>query len=155
MTAPTRVLATRRGWLALLAVAAGLTAYGLAPGLRWHILNMRNCMRDIYDHRNSTLESRARTIHGTAWQLMQLAREQTPPTARILLPSGAEHSPLSNRLWCAYYLYPRHLLQEKDLRGPLKEQADFVLVDKGWGLKLAGFPADSIRGDESGVLEAR
>lgn len=155
MTSPPRVLATRNGWLTLAGALGLLALYAAAPGPRWYVVNVYHVMRDIYEHRNASLTARAETVHGHAWRMMQLVREKTPTTARIVIPTGLEHGTLGSTLWCAYYLYPRHLLQEKDLAQGLAGHADYILVDKGWGLALAGAPADSVRGDESGLLEVR
>lgn len=150
-----RVLATRNGWLTLAGALGLLALYAAAPGPRWYVVNVAHVMRDIYEHRNASPDARGATVHGPAWSLIQMARRQTPPDARILIPSGADHGTLGSKLWCAYYLYPRHLLQEKDLGGDVRGRADYILVDRGWGLTLAGVPADSVHGDESGLMVVR
>lgn len=117
--------------------------------------NMANALRDIYEHRNASLAARYETLHGATWRLLESTRARTPPSARILIPSDPIHGPLASRLWSTYYLYPRRLVYERELTGPLENQVDYILVDRGWGMALAGFPPDSIKGTETGLLEVR
>lgn len=140
----------------LAAVSVGLVVIALWVRLPWAWPSYRNIAgvtRDIYVHRNASEAARLETLHGMDWKLLNTARETTPTTARILIPSDPKHGPLASRLWCLYYLYPRTLLYERELTGPLGDQVDYILVDRGWGLALAGFPPDSIRGTETGILE--
>ena len=88
---------------------------------------------------------------GDAYSLVREAVRTTSSGSRILIPSGPRYDPLSNKVWAAYYLYPRRILKEEDVAGRrLPEVADYVLVYRGWYLTQAGFPADSTM---NGILD--
>jgi hypothetical protein len=136
----------------LLAVLALLALYSLAPGTGPWARSVLASAGQMYRYRNTGPESRALSLLGEPWRLVDEARRMTPPDARILIPDGPGADPVSNRVWCAYYLHPRRLLRAGEIEGPLAGAVDWVLVYRGHNLERLGVPADSIRGVESAVV---
>lgn len=148
-----RILTGGRAWIGAALLLALVIAWVRLPWAWTSYRNIGVVTAEIYAHRNATLEARLETVHGENWRLLRTVLKSTPPGARILIPSDSKHGLLSNRLWCTYYLYPRTLVYESEITGPLKAQVDCIMVNRGWGLALVGYPADSIRGTESGIVE--
>ena len=132
-----------------------LLAYALSPGTGPWARSVVQSAGQMYRFRNSSRDARARSLLGEPWRLVDEARRVTPENARILIPEGADADPLSNRIWCAYYLHPRPLLRPSELGEGWRLSVDFVLVYKGHNLARLGVPADSIAGTESGVVDLR
>ncbi len=140
----------RNGWLTLGAVGAAFALYALLPGTGPWVTSVAASARLLYTHRNASPDSRAAALLGEPYRLIRKAMD-TPPDSRILIPAGRAFAPVSNVIWCAYYLHPRRMVMEEDLAGSPAGQADYALVYKGSLLPLFGVPADSIRGTETGV----
>lgn len=139
----------------LAAVGAALAVYAFAPGTGPWARSVVASAGQMYRYRNSGEESRALSLLGEPWRLMDQARRTTSSDARILIPDGADADPVSNRVWCAYYLHPRRLVRAAEIEGPLAGAVDWVLVYRGHNLERLGTPADSIRGTESGIVDVR
>jgi len=152
---PGLLCVTVRGWLLALCLCGTATLYVLGPGTARWCRNLATNVHSMVMNRRLDREQRTAGALGEPYRLIRFAREVTPRDARILIPSGAAHFPLSSRTWCLYYLYPRHLLQIEEIHGPLAGQADYVLVHDRWGIELSGQPPDSVRTLTSGVLRVR
>jgi hypothetical protein len=146
---------TPRGWLLALGLGGMAALYALGPGTGQWCRALVTNSRSMILNRHLDREQRTEGALGEPYRLVRLARDMTPQDARILIPSGLEHSPLSSRTWCLYYLYPRHLLQIEEIRGPVAGQADYILVHRRWGIELSGQPRDSLRAMINGVLHVR
>lgn len=142
-----------RAWLVAAGLLLLLTGYGQLPGVRFWRRNLVEFLLYFRDTRRLDVTSRGAPYLGDAWRLARLAAERTPPDARILIPTGPEHEPISNLYWSLYYLYPRRLVTLKETGPAVAGRADFVLVHDGWGRELAGQPPDSVAGIRNGVLE--
>ncbi len=112
----------------LLAVALLAALYALAPGTGPWCRSLVESARLLYRNRHASMEARSTALLGDAYRLVLQASRQTPPDARILVPTGPEADPVSNRTWCAYYLYPRKILRREDMAGPVEGRVDFELV---------------------------
>jgi hypothetical protein len=143
------------GPVRLAAVLAGLALYALLPGTGPWARSVVTSAGQMYRYRHSGPESRAMSLLGEPWRLVDEARRTTPPDARLLLPEGPGADPVSNRVWSAYYLAPRRLVRPSEVPGALRDAVDYVLVYRGHNLDRLGVPADSIRGDESAVVDVR
>lgn len=102
--------------------------YAAAPGTGPWCRSLVESARLLYTNRNASSEARATALLGDAYRLVSQVARQTPPGARIIIPTGPEADPVSNRIWCAYYLYPRRLLRRADLMGPVSAGADYEIV---------------------------
>lgn len=107
-------------------VLALVALYALLPGTGPWCRSLVESARILYTNRNSPREARSTALLGDAYRLISQVARQTPATARIIIPTGPEADPVSNRIWCAYYLYPRRLLRRADLTDPAG--ADFEIV---------------------------
>jgi len=105
-----------------------LLAYVMNPATGSWARSVAQSAGQMYRYRNSSRETRAQSLLGEPWRLIQEARRATRPDATILIPDGREAAPLSNRIWCAYYLYPRHLVRRAELDSLTHRDVDFVLV---------------------------
>lgn len=143
------------GWRPLVLVVVLLGAYAAGPGTGPWVASVGQSAAQLYRFRNAGPDSRAMSLLGEPWRLVDDARAMTPPDARILIPEGRDADPVSNRIWCAYYLYPRRLVRFSEINGPLRESVDVVLVYRGHNLEHLGVPADSIRGTETAVVDLR
>lgn len=123
-----------------LVVLALLVFWAVAPGTGPWLRSVGESAAQLYRYRNSGRESRAASLLGDAWLLVDQAARTTPVTARILIPEGAEFDPVSNRTWCAYYLHPRTLLQPSDIVGAPADAADWLLAYRGSARGLPGLP---------------
>jgi len=148
-------LATPRSFAAAAIVSVVLVSYVLLPGTGPWARNVAVGAWRVYQHRNASPDARATVLLGDDYLLIARAARSTPADSRILIPSGAEHGPLANKVWCLYYLYPRRVLQERDLHGLAALGADYVLVHHGWGLELAGVSPMLITGREAGIFDLR
>jgi hypothetical protein len=137
------LLLTPHAWITALGVLLALLAYATLPGTGAWSRHVLSGVRLLYANRNASEDLRGRSLMGDAYALIRHAERTTPPGSRILIPSGARYDPLSNRVWSAYYLHPRRILEEKDLGPDLESSADYVLVYHGWYLKEVGLPEDS------------
>ncbi|MDZ4805076.1 MAG: hypothetical protein SGI90_09470 [Candidatus Eisenbacteria bacterium] len=132
-----------------------LTAYALNPATGSWARSVVASARQMYRHRNSLRDTRAQSLLGEPWRLIDEVRRSTPPDARILIPEGKGADPLSNRIWCSYYLHPRRLVRPSEITGDGRPVVDFVLVYRGHNLERLGVPADSIAGTESRLVDLR
>ncbi|HEX7878100.1 MAG TPA: hypothetical protein VF720_01745 [Candidatus Eisenbacteria bacterium] len=139
----------------LLLVIGLLTLYAAAPGTGPWARSVVTSAGQMYRYRNSGADRRALSLLGESWRLVDEARRVTPSDARILIPDGPGADPVSNRVWCAYYLHPRHLVRAAEITGRITDAVDFVLVYRGANLERLGVPADSITGDESAIVDLR
>ena len=102
----------RLGTLVALALVAAL--FAAPPGA---------VFRDSFAGQILNLSPRLRTsypdlllsVHGEAYPVVQAIRTATPDTAVILVPDTPEDDPLHRRIWLAWFLHPRVLLQPADV----------------------------------------
>jgi hypothetical protein len=145
------LLLSPRAWLVALFLLLFLLLYAWLPGTGPWFANVVRGVGLVYANREVSDDVRGKVLMGEAFSLVREAERTTPAGSRILIPSGSDYDPLSNRVWASYYLYPRRVLQERDLAGRrLEDAADYVLIYRGWYLTEAGFPADSTM---NGILE--
>lgn len=136
-------------------VLALLLAYVVNPATGSWARSVVQSAGQMYRYRNSSRQTRAQSLLGEPWRLIEETRLTTSTHARILIPDGRDADPISNRIWCAYYLHPRHLVRRAELDNDESPAVDFVLVYRGHNLDLLGVPADSIAGTESAIMDIR
>ena len=142
-----------RSWVGAMLTLAALVSFPLLPtyAARWHSCWIQ--ARMLPDRIQLSAEGARAALLGEPFLLMARARSAMPEDAVILIPEDPDDLPLSSLLWCAYYLYPRVLVQPSTLRNHPEISADYVIFTPSFsgdhaevaGLSQSGFLAVSER----------
>ncbi len=126
------------------------------PVLPTYGSRLRSCWTQVTmlpDRVRLSADGARRALLGEPFQVMARARDAMPEDAVILISDDPADRPLSSILWCAYYLYPRVLVQPSTLRDHPEITPDYVIFTPRFcgdrvevqGLPHAGFLAVSER----------
>ncbi len=85
----------------------------------------------IATHPNYSYDQKMEKTWGFYYDYLKFIKENTPPTATILIPPQDGHWLSTGNEWLdRYFLYPRYLVQGSDYNVP-SDGYDYVLISKG------------------------
>lgn len=151
--APSARTGRSRTWAGALLTFVALASLPLLPTYGNRLRPCWTQVRMLPDRVRLSADGARRALLGEPYQVMARARDAMPEDAVILISDDPEDRPLSSMLWCAYYLYPRVLVQPSTLRDHPEIAPDYVIFTPRFsgdraeavGLPHAGFLAVSER----------
>jgi len=129
--------------------AAAIASFTLIPGYHARLGTAWNQTRVAPARLGIPLDAVRMSQFGQKYWLMKQVKAKTFEDAIIVVTDDPADPPeLRSILWCAYYLYPRVLVQESALRADPELEADFVITTPHF---VMGLP-DSVAKPKLGLV---